>query len=521
MRRFPSPKGPLQHRRRTVLAAIARREWLLRMLALGAAGCRRTDDPAYARGNTVVMTIGDVSNVLPDHWDLDPLYCPRLAALDENGDLQPQLAQSWEHSPDYLEWTYHLRRDARWSDGVPVTAHDVKFTLDLLSHPDVAEYIFESVTVLDDFTVKIRAGGLLGGGAQDDITYFPKHVLEHLEPKKFWAWDFWYHPTVSAGPYRFVRYVPQTLMEFEANPTHYRGKPKIERLVYKFVGQAGLTELLSGNVDIADGDPTQIPFVLKDPRFRVYQRVGRGARAIYWKCDHPLFQDVRVRRALTLAIDRRELLGVINLPSDLPVTDGAFTERQFRRRQLPEPLPYDPVQARALLEAAGWQDRDGDGVREREGRPFRFTAIVYGGDGYDRLAVYVQAQLRQVGVQMEVQVLDRALVWARLAAGDFEAVFSLFQPVPGDQRRGLGRNNSIGYQSPEVVRLTDQLVADPDELDRIYQALTEIFRADLPFTRLVPNTVTTFAHRRVQGLSTPFHASPDTYMEDLWLEEER
>jgi peptide/nickel transport system substrate-binding protein len=174
-------------------------------------------------------------------------------------------------------------------------------------------------------------------------------------------------------------------------------------------------------------------------------------------------------------------------------------------------VPYDPPQARALLEAAGWQDHDGDGVRERAGRPFRFIAIVR--HDLDRLAVYVQAQLRQVGVQMEVQVLDTPLVWDRFTGGDFEAVFHIHQPGPEAQRRDFGRNNRIGYQNPEVVRLTDQVTADPDELDRIFRALTEILRADLPVTRLVNRTVTTFAHRRVQG-PVSFYAPP----EDLWLE---
>jgi ABC-type transport system substrate-binding protein len=90
-------------------------------------------------------------------------------------------------------------------------------------------------------------------------------------------------------------------------------------------------------------------------------------------------------------------------------------------------------------------------------------------------------------------------------------------------RRLFGSSNSTGYRNSEVVRLIAQVMAtaDPDELDRFYQMLTEIFRAGQPFTRLVPVTNTTFAHRRVGGLSTPFHARTDTYMEDLWLENER
>jgi len=491
-------------------------------LVLAAAGCRRNGDPAYARGNTLVMAVSSVEAVKPDSEDIDFLLFPRLAAMGKDGGLEPLLAQSWEHSADYLEWTYHLRSDARWSDGVPVTAHDVKFTLDLLSHPDVHEYVFDAVTVIDDYTVKVRAGGILNGGAQHDITYFPKHALEHLEPKKFWDWDFWLHPTVSSGLYRFVRYLPETMMEFEADPNYFRGKPKIERVILKFVGEAGLTELLSGNVDVvSNAQAAQIPFLAKDPRFRVYHHVsGPTGMAIYWKCDHPLFHDSRVRRALTLAIDRRALLGVLNLPNDLPILDGVFTQRQFLRRQFPEPLPYDPVQARALLEAAGWQDRDGDGVRERQGRSFRFSAITRA--SMDRLAVYVQAQFRQLGVQMELQSLDNPLVWDRVGVGDFEAAFHIHQQGSSALRRDLGGNNPIGYHNSEVVRLTDQAMAtaDPDELDHIYRALTEILRAELPVTRLVTWTVTAFTHPRVQGLSTPFHASPDTYIEDLWLETE-
>ena len=145
------------------------------------------------------MVVSDVNVIKPDSTNLDFLLFPRLAAVDANGELEPRLAQSWEHSADYREWTNHLRTDVRWNDEAPVTAHDVKFTLDLLSHPDVAEYNFKTVTVLDDFTVKIRLPSNSYVPYQGDIVYYPKHVLEHLEPKKFWDWPFWLHPTVSAG----------------------------------------------------------------------------------------------------------------------------------------------------------------------------------------------------------------------------------------------------------------------------------------------------------------------------------
>jgi peptide/nickel transport system substrate-binding protein len=189
------------------------------------------------------MAVPDIEAVKPDNWDLDLLTFLQLAKQNDRGELEGQLAKSWEHSSDHREYIFHLRTGLHWSDGVPVTAHDVKFTLDLLCDPDVGEYSGIEATVVDDSTVQIRAAN---PGYIADITYFPRHLLRELDPKRFWQWEFWTHP-VGNGPYRFVRYVPETLMELEANPDHFGGSPRIERVILKFVGEAGITELLAGD----------------------------------------------------------------------------------------------------------------------------------------------------------------------------------------------------------------------------------------------------------------------------------
>ena len=386
------------------------------------------------------MAVGGAAVLDPDEQDTARLIFLPLVTTTASGDLEGRLAERWEHSSDYREWTYHVRPGLRWHDASPVTAHDVKFTLDLLNHPDVGEGHFPSNTVLDDFTVRVRDGR----GFDQGIAIRPKHLLERLDPKTFYGWDFWTHP-VGNGPYRFVRYLPQTMFEFEANPEYYRGKPKIERLVIKFAGNARLTELLAGNVDVVrEGNPSDIPAVLADPRFRVYYSVSPDSAAIYWKHDHLLFRDPRVRRALTLAIDRRELSHVVNLPADLPFSDGVFTPRQIQRRELPAPIPYDPAEASTLLDAAGWHGRDGTGVRQQDGRPFTFTALVRS-DRYnlDRLAVLVQAHLRRVGVHMDIQFFaDSGVVGQRVTAGHFEAAFIFHNDAPDFQRTRFGGGNT-------------------------------------------------------------------------------
>lgn len=494
-------------------------------LALAADGCRRYEEQAYPRTSTVTVAYCCGERVLSPSMGMPAqflVFLP-LVTRDEKGEFEGRLARRWEHTPDYREWTYHLRTDVRWHDGVPVTAHDIKFSIELLIHPDVLYYPAGtmSITVLDDSTFTIRYAG--SPGPHDWWTvYYPKHLLEELDPKEFSDWEFWTQP-VGNGPYRYVRHVRETMMEFDANPEYYRGKPKIERVVLKFVGDAALTELLSGNVDaITDVDPAQIPRLAADPRFRVYHSIGYAAHAIYWQHDRPLFWDPRVRRALTLAINRRELLQVLNLPENIPVVDGPFTDRQLRRGQLPEPLPYDPARARALLEATGWRDRNGDGVREREGKEFRFTAIVPATGGWEQIAVFAQDQLRRVGVRMDVQSLEFGTVQGKLRSGEFDAAFTLSGYVPWWLQLDFGEDSPISYQNAEVVELIDrvQLTADPDARDRIYRELTEIFRADVPVTFLVPAVGNDVAHRRIRGLSSPYRPDPIWYMEDLWLEDE-
>ncbi|MEE9611724.1 MAG: ABC transporter substrate-binding protein [Desulfatiglandales bacterium] len=100
------------------------------LIALSSIQCGKgKDDRVYSRGSTVIVAVSDVSAMLPDKSDADHLVFLALASLNANGELEGRLAESWEHSPDYREWTYHLRTDVFWHDGVPVTAHDLKFTI--------------------------------------------------------------------------------------------------------------------------------------------------------------------------------------------------------------------------------------------------------------------------------------------------------------------------------------------------------------------------------------------------------
>lgn len=498
------------------------------LVAIWCLACGVDDTPTRSRSTSVIVAYwgGDLN---PDTDDsVKFLVFLPLVAEDEQGELEGRLLRSWENSPDSREWTLHLRSDVRWHDGTPVTGHDIAFTLQLLRRPEIAPDFFsvtdfESVSVPDDSTVILRFSEPSQPLDPWDV-YYPRHLLERLDPARFYEWDFWTHP-VGNGPYRVVRHVPRASIEFEANPEYFRGKPSIERVVLRLVtSDAGLSDVLKGDVDVVWGaDETQIPKLAAAPLFRPYfapyTQVGR---AIYWKSDHPLFRDPRVRRALSQAVNRPELRRLLNLPESVPILDGFATPRQFRRGEFPEPLPYDRAAAAELLAAAGWLDRDADGVREREGREFSFVALVGSWPGFEEMAVYVQEAFRRVGVAVELRRVDIGLLLARLKEGDFEAAFALAVAGPWLGQFRFGEGPPLGYRSAQATDILNRLAiaTEPSDVDRLYSEFMDILRADYPLTLLLPSVETHFAHHRIRGLSSPWRADPLRYMEELWVEGE-
>jgi peptide/nickel transport system substrate-binding protein len=422
--------------------------------------------------------------------------------------------ERWEHSNDYTEWTFYLRKDVKWHDGKPVTAHDVKFTLELITDPNVLidHRRFDEITVIDNFTCRFRSNRPSLRPTYSWFGICPKHLLEGLDPAEFGSWEFWTRP-VGNGPYRYVRHVPKTMVELEANPDYYGGKPKIERVVLKF-GENPLIEFMSGNVDaVSNLPPLEAVKIAKDSRFNMYHEFAFSrVFLIIWNHQNDFFRKPAVRRALTLAINRRELHQVLNFPDNIPILDVFIMKGQFHRGEVPEPLPYDPEQAKKLLDEAGWFEVRKDGVRENNGREFRFSLLV---SPEQKLgAVYIQDQFRKVGVRMEIVTLDRSVSMARRRSGEFDACLCY-----------IWRNDRkvVGYDNPEFERLLENAfhwAPNPDEMDIAVRKLWPIFRTDVPFTVLYPGLTFNIVHRRIRGLKSPNRANPTRFMEHLWIEEE-
>ncbi len=512
-------------------------------------GCEPGPDATRAaEGELSTITIlfpGQDEHSLTPVRNLPPfalLYQP-LIQTDSNGDLHPVLARSWEHSEDQLTWTYHLRSDVKWHDGEPFTAHDIAFTVGLLSHPDVLLLApgSRTVSVVDDTTVTITYGSqrarIFGHGF---TVYLPRHLLGHLDPADYGDWDFqselW--PPVGYGPFRFVRHEPKTMVELEANPDWFRGRPKVDRLIIRFGGNP-VIEFEAGNVDAsASLDLTTAFNLAARPEFDYCLTPSWFPSAIYWNHRHVALSDVRVRQALSLAIDRRELAAVRGFPDDVALPDVMLTPDQrssFRvdtrsddwswPEDVPMPLSHDVARAARLLDEAGWRDEDGDGVREKGDLELRFNLLTDAGGVTD--AVVLQEQFRRVGAQVEIQTIDRSVGRLRFQAGDFDAALTgiaprayggpMFYALAGDPAGSPER--PAGYFNPRL----DSLVAAEEEwngkpLEESWLEMQSILRDDVVVTFLLPELRVTVFRPRVRGLLE--NDCLLFYAEELWVEEE-
>lgn len=435
-------------------------------------------------------------------------------------ELVGDLARSWEVSADNLTIVFHLRDGVKWHDGSPCTSADVKFTFEAILDPkNACPYAgsyrdIEEIAAPDPLTVVFRyrepyapALPKLGMGV------IPRHLLEGKDLR---GSAFGRRP-VGNGPFVFREWRTDEHTILEANPAYYEGRPYLDRWVTRVIPDLAVQylEFITGGVDVMGLTPYQYRFRSETEAFR---RVG--AKYAYRNGDYsyigynlldPLFQDVRVRRALSLAVDRKRIIEGVLLGLGETVT-GPFWKGTWSYNDAVPELPYDPPAARALLEAAGWRDSDRDGVREKDGRPLRFKLITNQGNKVrEDVAVIVQRQWAEVGVAAEVQVIawptflsefiDRKKFQAVVLAWTMPVDPDLYNVWHSDST-GEGELNFISYRNPEVDDLIIQGVRtfDREERRAIYHRIHELIALDQPYTFLYTPYSLTAVNRRIRGI---------------------
>jgi peptide/nickel transport system substrate-binding protein len=399
-----------------------------------------------------------------------------LAAYDSALQPVPRLAR-WTWSADRDELVFHLRQDVKWHDGLPTTSRDVVWTLEHARDPAVAFpragelRDVTGVTAPDDSTVVVRFASRqpVFPDVLTDLSILPAHRFAGAEGAAIREAAFNRAP-VGNGPFEFVEYRPNQRWVFRrhAGFPPDLGPPGIERFVVVVVDEPAtkLAALTSGELDFAGISPSHVPFVRKDPRLRVIDYPIFLSYAVVFNDRRAPFDDIRVRLALSMALDREALINGALSGFGTPATGPVSPEHPW---YLPgEPPRPEPDHARALLDSAGWQ-AGADGVRERGDGRLEFDLLTVG-SGDLVLEQMVQAQWRNIGVRIRIRRVELAtfLAIAQNPARNFDA---LVTGIPGVMSLGHvaamysgdGPLAYPGYHAPDLSAAFGEVRAARDE----------------------------------------------------------
>lgn len=499
------------------------------------------DDPRYG-GTAVVGGIGDLSDgmnaaVSTDYYGTQHQQFVNLMPLvtyDEHQNLQPNLAESWELSPDGTAVTFHLRDDVYWHDGEITDAHDVAFTYEtvtdpLTAFPNASFWTYyvkgpEGVEVLDDFTVRI----FMEPHSEPldpfwTVSILPEHLLGDVPRDELRIHPYGTQCPVGNGPFVFSEHRAQDRWIFEANPAFPEGlggRPFLDRYIYRVIPEETtlLTELLTENIDVfIRPAPDQSEAIIDNPSTRLLDYTFRDYVPVIWNSRRPQLADPRVRRAITMGTNREEIVEALLMGygivanSSVPPFHWAYDAKVNQEVG----LPYDPAAARALLDEAGWVDRDGDGVRESaDGTRLSFS-IKYN-DGNQRrqdIAEIMQSQLTQIGIEARPQVVEWVTLLGQIndpARRDFDGVIvgwvnefrlddtDLFHSARIDQPYAWS-----GTRNPELDRLLEELgrTMDREEAKPLFAEYQRVLAEEQPYTFFYFPDRTDGVNNRLQGVT--------------------
>jgi peptide/nickel transport system substrate-binding protein len=424
----------------------------------------------------------------------DVMNMSLLRGVWENGALGFQtaeetpvaLARSFEYfGPDSAAVRFHMRSDAKWSDGVPITAADIVFTFGLIKNPAVASplqgyaELMDSVVAENDSTIsfhfKHRYPDMLSHAS---VPPLPRHIYQDASPA-----DIRNHPTildpsggklVTSGPWMIGEWRKGQQITLVHNP-HFRPQPHLDRIVVRIIPEptTRIVELQTGAVDMVRGvSSDQLPMLRAAEGIRIEREQKRVYDYIaYNGKQFPPFADRDIRHALTLAIDPNALIQALHLEDVAVAAGGPLPPIYgiYNPQQMP-PVKLDTLEARRILTSKGWVDSDGDGILDKDGKPFQFTLLTGAGNPRRSDAtVIVQQNWRKIGVDAQLQQLEaNTFNRGRLFAHQFQAAAGTWSvgltPDFLSILYGTGQEYNVNeYSNPRVDTLFAQAGRQPTE----------------------------------------------------------
>ena len=465
----------------------------------------------------VLRTLGTSSNMVA------LLIHSRLVSVDSKGQLHPDLAERWEVSPDATTYTYTLRKGVTFSDGKPVTAKDVEATVRLcltkaaninplywIDYLKGGKEFYEGtatdlpgLTVPDDYTVRLELKAPYAGWdslSVNEMNILPAHIYKDIQPADL-ADEYaaiWFTPEaqIGSGPFKFVNAVRDQYIELARNDTHYGGKPKLDRLLFKNFGKED-TQYISfekGEIDVWNVPPDYMDKARSLGNATLHEIARRYIRIFKVNYQKPYLADKRVRQALLHAIDRQTLID--QLYGGLGKPWNSFVESDQWATAGLNQYEYNPGKARQLLREANWNP--GQTV----------TLGYYYNDTLHRdWMAAIQQQLALVGVKAQPELSDSALANKKVADCDYDLMYfgwgygenpAVYGPI-----MTCDKGCTSNYCNPRVEELFAQgrSISDEKRRHEIYDEIQRIVNEELPILPMMKFVGVTGVNKRVSGFN--------------------
>ncbi|MEA2525487.1 MAG: peptide/nickel transport system substrate-binding protein [Thermomicrobiales bacterium] len=482
----------------------------------GTAPRRATFQDEKRQGGTAIYLVGqEGAHIFPSFSSLSTVIVPSAPffnGLTRPGlerEPTPDLAESWTVSEDGKTYVFTLRQGVTWHDGQPFTAHDVKFTWEIIAHPDNTTgaqlYNFfallegapefrsgaateiTGVKVVDDYTLEARltaaSAPFLTIGSNQYIV--PKHVLADVPVAKMLEHPFARAP-IGTGPFVFEAWNAGDSIIGKAYDNHFAGRPALDTIVQRLVAldaNSLVTALKSGEVNAANLTLDALDALEGSSDLRIIQKGGQANQYIEFNLANPLFADLKVRKALSFALNRQAIADLA-WNGRAKIYNSVFPYDWWPTKQDTTIFDNDPAQAAQLLDEAGWV-LGSSGLREKDGQSLSFTMHAFDQVWWQ----IVQQQWKEIGVEAKLEIVDWPTMSTQFYLNHkFEAValhipYTLYTDphyaLPGYFLSANNRNSYNNPRSDELI-LAAAATSNQEERQALYYEWQEVIAQDVP-----------------------------------------
>ncbi len=486
--------------------------------------------PSQSGGTLLDATIGEPSGLIymvageSAAGAISSNIFNKLLKYDKNLDLEGELVEGWQVSSDQKTITFKLKPNLKWSDGKPLTSADVLWTWQAVTDektrsPYASDFqLVKKAETPDALTFSVTYDQAYAPALDSwaGLQILPKHLLQGQD---LHTTAFARKP-VGSNYYKLDSWTNGENIKLSRNPSSVLGQAKIDNLVTRIIpdSSAQFLELMADNIDSMGLDPIKYARIIParpelKQKLALYKELGNSYTYMGFNLKRKPYDDVRVRKAINYAIDKQEIIDGVYLGLGIDIASPYKPGTRWSNPDL-KPYPYDPQKAKVLLKEAGFVDSDGDGVLERDGKPFSFEILTNQNKEREKSAVLIQRRLKNVGIQANVRAIEWASFISRfIKTGDFDVVilgwglgldpdqFNIWH----SSQQAPGQFNFIGYNNPSIDMLLEQgrTELNPDKRQKIYHEFARVLLEDSPIVYLSAGYGLSAIHKRVKGIDNP------------------